>query len=181
MMWLKRVVYVLLGLFALLLVGAYLLPRHVQVERRILLNASPEQVFAVVNSFAEFNKWSPWFALDPQAQYRYSGPAAGVGARMEWVGNAAVGSGAQEILASEPHSRVQLRLEFGDMGTPLAEYRVQATATGTELIWRFEQDLGYNPMFRWFGLMMDGFIGADYERGLSQLKVLLEQPATPAS
>jgi len=33
-----------------------------------------------------------------------------------------------------------------------------------------------NPMGRWMGLMMDGWVGPDYETGLSNLKSLVEGP-----
>ncbi|MCX8952648.1 hypothetical protein OU790_04290 [Ruegeria sp. NA] len=38
----------------------------------------------------------------------------------------------------------------------------------------FESDLGLNPMSRWMELMMDKWVGGDYERGLNNLKVLIE-------
>ena len=40
--------------------------------------------------------------------------------------------------------------------------------------------LGMNPVMRWMGLMIDGPIGADYERGLARLKNVAEQEAAEA-
>ena len=34
--------------------------------------------------------------------------------------------------------------------------------------------MGARPAGRWLGLMMDNWVGADYERGLSNLKALVE-------
>jgi hypothetical protein len=34
--------------------------------------------------------------------------------------------------------------------------------------------MGVNPVGRWMGLMMDRWVGADYERGLANLKALVE-------
>ena len=86
--------------------GGLLLPATTHVERSVLIERSPQQVFATLDSFARFNAWSPWAEYDPQARYTFEGPARGAGARMRWVGNRAVGSGSQEIVASQPHSRI---------------------------------------------------------------------------
>ena len=48
-------------------------------------------------------------------------------------------------------------------------------ANSTRLIWADAGDLGMNPMNRWFGLFLDKFIGTDFERGLANLKKLLEK------
>jgi hypothetical protein len=34
--------------------------------------------------------------------------------------------------------------------------------------------MGNNPIGRWMGLMLDGLVGADYERGLEQLRQTVE-------
>ena len=47
----------------------------------------------------------------------------------------------------------------------------------TQVTWGFESELGLNPMSRWMGLMMDNWVGGDYERGLVNLKTLVEQQA----
>lgn len=182
MIWLKRIVLTVVVLIVLAVAVSFLMPGSVTVERRITIQATPEQTFALLNSFERFNQWSPWFALDPDATYQYEGPATGIGAKMSWVGNDAVGSGGQEIIGSTPHSLVQVRLRFGDMGEPLAQYHIKAVDGGTEVVWTFEQEFGLNPLFRLMGPMFDSTIGTDYERGLAQMKTLLEKAsAAPAA
>ena len=41
-------------------------------------------------------------------------------------------------------------------------------------MWGFDVELSRNPIERYFGLMFDSMIGADYERGLENLKKLVE-------
>jgi hypothetical protein len=162
------------------LAGSWLLPRHAVVERSIVIERPPAEVYAVLNSFQRFNEWSPWFAADPDAVYTHSGPSSGVGARHAWRGNEAVGEGSQTITASIPDRQVDIALVFGSNPPALSRYVLEPDTAGTRLAWRFEIDLGMNPVMRWFGLMFDRMIGADYERGLAQLKRLLEQ-ADPAA
>ena len=49
-------------------------------------------------------------------------------------------------------------------------------AGGVELTWYINGDMGANPLMRWMGLAMDAMIGKDFERGLTRLKALAEQP-----
>ncbi|MCU0756792.1 MAG: SRPBCC family protein [Xanthomonadales bacterium] len=175
----KKVFFAVSALLFSVVAGSWLLPRQAVVERSIGIERPPAEVYAVLNSFERFNEWSPWFAADPAAAYTHSGPNSGVGARHAWKGNEAVGEGSQTITASIADRQIDIALAFGDNPPALSRYTLQPEGSGTRLSWRFEIDLGMNPVMRWFGLMFDRMIGADYERGLQQLKRLLEQPGTP--
>ncbi len=171
----KLVLALLAVLVALLVAVAFLLPRQVHVERAIVIQARPATVFALVDGFKRFNEWSPWAGLDPTATTTYEGPAFGRGAKMSWKGDPkTVGEGSQEIIETQPHEFVRVRLDFGDQGPASAEYRLAPEGDGTRIQWAFDTDLGMNPIARYFGLMFDGLIGADYERGLASLKELAE-------
>lgn len=152
-----------------------MLPDRVHIERSTDINASADKVFALVNNFREFNKWSPWAKLDPDTQYTFSGPDSGVGAMMSWQStHANVGSGSQRIVESEPHKHVGVTLNFSDQGLAMATYDLASQDSNTKITWGFSMDLGANPIARYFGLFFDGMIGSDYERGLAALKTLAE-------
>ncbi len=173
-MWKK----LLSGLIAIIVVAVVLglvLPSKIHVERSTVIHAAPSAVFALVNDFRKFNLWSPWAKLDPNTQYTFSGADSGVGAKMEWHSeHRNVGNGQQQIMVSEPDLRVQTALNFGDMGTAFATFELIPSGADTHVIWGFDQDNGYNIVGRYFGLMMDKFIGPDYEHGLVNLKTLAE-------
>jgi uncharacterized protein YndB with AHSA1/START domain len=161
-----------------------LLPGQVHVERSVVINAAPAAVFPHVSDLRAFNQWSPWAQRDPNTQYTFSGPPAGVGAKMAWKSeNPNVGEGSQEITAVEPDKHVSVALDFGAMGSATASYDLQAEGAGTQVVWAFDETLGLNPIARYFGLMMDGWIGPDYEAGLANLKSLVETstPSAPAA
>jgi uncharacterized protein YndB with AHSA1/START domain len=156
-------------------VVAFMLPRVVTVERGTVIAAPPEKVFVHVNSLRRFNEWSPWYERDPAMEQSFEGPEEGVGAKMSWKSdNPDVGSGRQEIVDSVPNERVRVALDFGDMGNGTAGYTLTPEGDGTKIVWDFRTDLGNNPVARYFGLMFDKWIGADYEKGLARLKVLVE-------
>ena len=172
---LKKIVLALVGLVVLLAGIGLLLPRQVHVERSIVIDAPRATVFALVDGFKQFNKWSPWAGLDPNAKYTVEGPEFGVRAKQSWVGNPkTVGSGSQEIIEAEPLTRVKSRLEFGDNPPATAEFALAPEGSGTHVTWSFDSDMGPRPIGRYFGLMMDRWIGPDYERGLAGLKTLAE-------
>ncbi|HEV8374675.1 MAG TPA: SRPBCC family protein [Candidatus Polarisedimenticolia bacterium] len=172
---LKRILIGLVVLVALLAGVGMMLPQKVHVERSATIAAPPATVFTVLNGFVQFNKWSPWFDLDPKAQYTYEGPARGVGARMSWKGDPKKsGSGSQEIVESRPFELVKSNLDFGDQGKAVAQFALSGEAAGTKVVWSLDSDMGMGPVGRYFGLMMDSMVGKDYEKGLAKLKAFVE-------
>jgi len=152
-----------------------LLPRNVHVERAAGIGAPPATVFALVNGYRLYNKWSPWYALDPEAQYTYEGPDFGVGAKMAWASaKKDVGSGSQTIVESRPHEMVRTELDFGEQWRASARFTLAPEGDGTRVTWGLDADMGAGPVGRWFGLMMDRMVGKDYESGLAALKTLAE-------
>ena len=175
MRFLKRLVIIALGCVVLAALIAFALPREVHVSRSISIDAPPDEVFPLVNSLQEGQKWSPWLSLDPETRVAFSGPDAGVGNRLDWRSeNPKVGAGTQIISASTPDRHVETTLDFGEMGTARAAFELEPAGTGTLIIWHFSTDTGLNPVARWTGLMMDRWVGRDYEIGLRNLKTLVE-------
>ncbi len=174
-----RILKWLIGIIAVLAIifvgGAFLLPKDVEVARSIEIDAPAADIFPHINSLKAAGEWSPWLGRDPEIQLAYSGPDDGVGAKLEWTSeHPQVGNGAQEITASEPDKRVETALDFGPMGTALAVFDLVETGGKTTVIWGFTTDMGNSPMGRWMGLMMDSWVGGDYETGLTNLKSLVE-------
>ena len=176
MNWVRRIMLWVGLLLIVAIAAAYLLPRNVRVERSAVIAAPQATLFTVLNSFKHFNKWSPWFELDPAARYTYEGPGAGPGAKLSWVGDPqALGSGSQVITASEPHTRVAADVDFGQGGGPAKQvYTLTPEGAGTRVSWSMDVDLGMNPIGRYFGLGFDAMIGKDFDKGLALLKTFAE-------
>lgn len=180
---LKILLVLLVILAAVFFIGGYLLPDRISVARSVDIARPPAQVFAVVNDLSRFNEWSPWYALDPKAEYRHEGPASGVGATLHWAGNDEVGKGTMRIVESTAPSHVATQVAFEGFPDPAdAKFTIEpAGENGSRVTWAFTTALA-GPVARWFGLLMPKYIGTDYERGLTQLKTLAEsQPAVDFS
>lgn len=171
---LRNILVTLLSLVAIICVVALFLPSQQHIERSVVVAADQQTVFETLNSFENFNEWSPWHKLDPNTQYEYSGPNSGVGAAMRWTSeNPGVGNGSQEIVESNGSDSIRVRLEF-DGQQAYSSYSLASEGNGTRVTWGFEADFGYNLMGRIFGMMIDKILGTTYEEGLNNLKTYLE-------
>jgi len=178
---LKKVFYsIVIALFIFLIIG-FFLPRQVHVERQIEIQRPAATVFTVVNSYRTFPLWSPWADRDPDARYEFSGPVAGVGAKMSWSGDPRlVGTGWQEITESEPYSLVRMHLDFEHQGQAFSYLQIDGSSGMARVTWGFDTDLLEGQSWfagvlaRYFGLFFDKWIGTDYEAGLARLKALVE-------
>jgi effector-binding domain-containing protein len=169
---------VVITIVVILVIGLFL-PGHGHVERSIIIERPARHVFDVLNSYKRFNEWSPWHKKDSAASYNFSGPELGQGARMEWSGNELVGSGSWEILESTPTSLVKMvhRHQQGRTGT--VTFDIGTSDLGVKVTWRYDVELGGNPVERLRGRYLDSSIGADYHYGLMRLKAMLESSAYP--
>ena len=172
----KLTVLILVALVVVVVgVGAFL-PKDFAVERSIGINASPEAVFDEVSSLRKWDAWSPWLARDPSIENTYSGPEAGVGAKVSWSSEKS-GDGTQTITLSERPTRIEMKLDFGDMGQPSAHWTFEPSGEGVQVTWGLTGTMS-GVLGGYFARMMDDWVGADYEDGLARLKEVAE--ALPA-
>lgn len=146
------------------------------VQRRTTIDAPADEVYAELIDFRRWEHWSPWEGLDPDLQRTYSGPESGVGSRYAWVGNRKVGAGSMEITEAAQDSSVEIRLEFlkpfKATNTVLIELTTESASTGVSWTMTGKKTL----MTKIMGIFwpMDKVVGGDFERGLAQLKSLVE-------
>lgn len=172
---LKIAVISLCILVVLAVVVGVFLPSKVHVERATTIDSPPATVFALVNGFALYNRWSPWFKMDPEARYTFEGPAFGPGAKMSWVSdNQWVGTGSREITVAVPFEHVEVHMDFGEEGTAETAFDIEKVEGGTRIAWSFDTDFGWNLLGRYQGLFFDSWIGDKYEEGLDGLKEYAE-------
>jgi hypothetical protein len=175
---LKKIVIGLGCVIVALLVAAALQPADFRIARTETMAAPPAAVFALVNDFHKWEAWSPWAKLDPAMKTTYEGPASGPGAIYSWAGNEKVGEGRMTILDSQPNL-VRIRLEFLKpfAATNTAEFAIQPQGPSTSVTWSMT---GHNNlMAKMFSLFMsmDKMVGPDFDKGLAQMKALVESTA----
>ncbi len=154
-------------------------PADFKIERSMTINASPDKVFEQVNDFHRWEAWSPWAKIDPAMKTTYSGSRTGRGAIYSWVGNDEVGEGNMAITNSQPNERVAIDLEFVRpfAAKNVTEFTFRPDAEKTVVTWSM---VGKNNFVaKAFGLIMniDKLVGNDFERGLAQMKTVVESRA----
>ena len=184
----RRILIGLVVVIAIVVVGFIALvmmqSEEFHVSRSTTINAPPEDVFPHVNNFHNWNAWSPWAELDPNAEYSFPGPDSGEGAEYHWDGNDDVGAGFMKIVESKPDERVRYELTFIRPYEDKCEVEVQLQREGesTKVTWEMD---GQNDNFtaKMMCLFMDveAMVGKDFEKGLAKLKQVAEQDAADAT
>lgn len=154
----------------------WLRPSDFRVERSATMRAPAHAVFTQVNDLQNWRAWSPWEKLDPALKRTYEGPQAGTGAIYAWQGNKDVGEGRMTIVESRPAELVRIRLEFFKpfAATNDVHFRFQPQGENTMVTWTMT---GQNNFFaKVIGLFinMDRMVGGMFERGLAQMKSVVE-------
>jgi Polyketide cyclase / dehydrase and lipid transport len=169
------------GLLVLFAAVAATRPSAYHVERRLAVAAPADLVFGVLNDLHQFAGvlvlfGSPLEKGDPNMQKTFEGPAAGVGQSFAWSGNKEVGKGKMTIEESVPAQKVGIKLEFVKpmASTATCALTLAGTQTGSLVTWAM--DGNHNFIGKAFGMVvdMDKMLGADIEKGLAQLKTVVE-------
>lgn len=172
---LKKILLSILALLLSFIVIGLFLPQSVNVERSVVIEQPLETLFKRLNSFETFNTWSPWHGIDPKTQYHYEGPESGVGAKMSWQSDHPnVGSGSQIITKSIPFKRIDTLLDFGSEGEADAYFELRTVESGIQVTWGMDTDFGWSIPGRYIGLFFDNMLGPDFEKGLNNLKAVME-------
>ncbi len=171
-------IYFLLGaltFFIFLMIFGLFLPKVAHVERSIIINAAPSDVFAEVVNYEKFVTWNPWSEKDPNIQHEFEGVIGTIGSKYSWKGNKKVGSGYMQITDIVVNEHVEMNLNFGPRGNAKCGFVILPQEVDTRVIWYFDSPMGNFPLKRIIGAMMDKFIGTDYSKGLSNLQTKLEK------
>lgn len=172
----KKILIGLVVLVAVLVAIVSLQPAQFRVERSTTVSAPAETVFAQVNNFRNWDAWSPWAKMDPDAKFSFEGPESGVGAIFRWSGNDKIGEGSNTITESVPGERVRINLVFirPFEDTSTAEFTFKPEGENTVVTWSmFGENNFISKAFCLF-MDMDKMVGGDFEKGLASLKAVAE-------
>jgi hypothetical protein len=154
-------------------------PSHFKVQRSIVINAPTKTIFPHINDFKKMNVWSPWLKYDPNCKIKYEGPAQGVGTSYSWVSEKHLGEGKMTILEVIPNEKIMTRLEFFKPypGVNAVDFILKGDGKQTTVTWLMSGKCNF--MNKAFGLFMsmDKMVGGEFEKGLAELKGIVEKTA----
>jgi hypothetical protein len=163
------------GLLALL-AYASTRPDDFQVERRLHIAATAEQLWPLVSELRGFNRWNPYERKDPLIKGQYTGAASGIGSRYAWESDK-VGTGSLEITGLQPGRAAQMKLDFVKpfKAHNQAEFALRPAPDGaTEVSWRMHGPANFMSKLMGVFMDMDKMVGRDFEDGLQNLRQLVE-------
>ncbi len=145
------------------------------VQQEMILQVSPEDLFAHVRNFHHWPIWSPWTSLDPDIELSISDS----GESYSWKSDL-VGIGSIELSSEVPGSELRHRLRFekpfkAECSTHFSFHPHDAACL---IRWRMEGSL---PFFLfWMKQQMVCGMEMDFQRGLLRLKSLVETGQVPS-
>jgi uncharacterized protein YndB with AHSA1/START domain len=174
-----------IGIFVLIVVALFLAyvgmksPDYM-ITREITIQAPAEKIFRYMNNSKLAEQWGPWLEVDPQAKMVYSGPDEGVGSRTSWDSEGHLGTGSATIVESVPNERVGIRLEYTKPMNMSQDsvYLIQQTGDRSVVTWRVTGKNGFFMRMISVLMNMDKNVGAMFEKGLINLKTLMEKTNT---
>ena len=151
-------------------------PSEYRVARTATIAAPAPAVLAQVNDFHKWDAWNPWAKLDPAMKQAYAGAPAGIGAIYTWAGNSEVGEGRMTLTESRPSDLVRIRLEFLKpfATTSTAEFSFRPEGDHTAVTWSMTGKVNFMAKVVHLFMDMDRMIGGNFEKGLAQLKSVVE-------
>lgn len=176
--YMKKVLYAILGLVAIFLLAALVMPKDYAVEKEIVIHKPKSEVFAYLKSLKNQDNWSVWMKLDPKIKKEYTGVDGTVGFVSKWEGNEDVGQGEQEIKKIIEGDRIDTQLRFIKPFKSTSDaYMITETvdSTQTKVKWGFDGSMPF-PMNAFMPFMgIEKAIGNDFTTGLQNLKGILEK------
>jgi len=152
-------------------------PAEFRIVRTATVAAPSAIVFAQVNDFHKWSAWSPWAKRDPAMKQTFEGPEAGTGAVYTWEGNSKVGAGRMTLTESRSNEWVRIKLEFLK---PFAAVNItdfgfkEVDGKGSMVTWSMEGKNNFLSKAFCLFVNMDKMVGADFEKGLAEMKEIAE-------
>ncbi len=181
----KKLLLIALSLIVLLvaafvLVGLFL-PKDYDVSRTAVINATPEEIHALVGDLERWPEFMPWEEGDPTIETKIV-KSTGADASQTWTGNS--GNGTLTFFESDPATGIgyEMLIDKWDPSKGYLNYEALEDGT-TRVTWRMEGNISTPIIGPYFAASMDAMVGPMFHQGLQRLKSILETEDTdePAS
>ena len=180
MKFLKKVLMLIVALAGILLIIALFVKKDFEISRTIAINKPKSEVFEYLKYLKNQSNFTVWQEMDPNVKQNYKGTDGTVGAVYSWNSKIEdVGAGEQEITKIKDNNRIDFEVRFTKPWESVGQAYfitedIDNSTDKTKVTWGFS---GRSPWpLNLFLLFKDMEIelGPDLEKGLNNLKVILE-------
>jgi hypothetical protein len=164
-----------LWLFLAMLLGFYVVfPKDYVIERSVIIDAKPEEIYPWLVDLRKWGEWGIWFRPDSTTVVSYSGPDRAIGMQLSFDSKKN-GTGSITIEALHFNQSVMYTVMLISRGQQsVGEFRLIEVARGTKLTWTDTGSLGYNPVTALLLWQMQQDRSKGFEIGLQNLKTKIE-------
>jgi hypothetical protein len=177
---LKIFAVILVVIIAIVLLIAAFVPKEYSVLRSLTINADKTKVFEYIKLLKNQDNYSVWSSMDPNMEKTFTGTDGTVGFTSAWASdNKDVGKGEQKIMSIIEGERVEFELRFMEPfeATDLAYITTEQEGERTKVTWGFDGSMSYPMNLMLIFMDFDEILGSDLQKGLENLKEILEVPA----
>ncbi len=167
----KFIFFAILGFIGLYILACAIMTSKFEISRDIEINSNPLIIFNQVNDFQNWNNWEPWAEMDTTIINNYGDITSGECAYREWTAEK-VGNGNMNITNSKLLEQIDFEISLSDWSTFYGQFIFEPKEAGVKVRWTNEGDLPF--IARGCGPIFDVMMGADFEKGLNNLKVYCE-------
>jgi uncharacterized protein YndB with AHSA1/START domain len=177
-----RIVIVLAVLVAAVLAFAATRPDTIRITRSMVINASPETIFALISDFHNWIRWAPQDREDPTMMRTYSGPTSGVGSISDWDSTGSTGRGRMSIVEASPPTKVSIKVDFVKPfeAHNLNQFTLEPDGTSTKVTWTMQGTNVYMTKVMSVFVNVDRLMGKHFETGLGDLRAIAEKCFVPS-
>lgn len=167
-------VYIFIGLIAMLLIIAALMPKRFVIEKTTVINKPVGEVMAKVGDLNFYRQWNPWQQMDPGATATITGTPKTPGHKYQWEGKK-VGLGTltlREIDTKHIHFHIEFRKPWKSQAVDNWLFEPWGDLE-TKVTWQNSGDLPW-PIARLMGPVLTKNLDHQFEKGLNNLKNMVE-------
>lgn len=182
---LKKILIAIAAVLVLFVGFVAMRSSDIAITRSTTINAAPAAPYALVSNFSTWDKWSPWEQLDPDMKKTITGTPGAVGSTYHWVSDKDdVGEGKMTLTNAKPNELLDIDLHFIKPfeAKNVITFHFIPKGSSTEVSWSMTGRKDFMMKAVTLFMDMDAMVGADFEKGLAQLKAQSESaPMTATS
>lgn len=173
------IVVIVLSILVLLLIIGMFVKKEYTVFREVIINKPKPVVFDYIRLLKNQNEYSVWATMDPAMKKEFRGTDGTRRFVSAWDSeNKNVGKGEQEILKIAEGDRVDYEIRFIKPfeSTSLASMSTLSVSENqTKVRWEFSGKMKYPMNLMLLFMNMEKMVGKDLDKGLQNLKIILEK------
>ena len=178
MKFLLKLLFLLLSLVAITLIVGLFIDGKFSVKRSVQIDQPQEIVFDYVSNLSNQQDYGVWYKMDPDIKITTTGTDGTVGFVTSWSSsNENVGKGEQEIIRIIYNNRIDTEIRFKEPmeATSNASIIVKRNDNNTSTVtWTMHGESPYPFNILALFMNMDKELGPDLQKGLHNLKAILE-------